>query len=227
MSVTLDPIMPFEPTQGRIGVPLLTPLETRTDNVAADALNHYEAAKNVLLDRSFSSQVDPRGVEKVRSAAAATLLTGIEKEEIPLDLALLNLFNDQTKFYDDRIRKYIETQNENNEKIKVLQQLEQALRSNSNDIDWSNDPVKQKLLNNCKEYGLVVKDGQYIFTKEEKESLLLNVKTTMDGFMSSNDETKMYMQWMVNKKEAAVGLVTSLQKKFHDMVMRVVDNIGH
>jgi hypothetical protein len=134
-------------------------------------------------------------------------------------------FSDLNKINEDRIREILNTQKDNNEKIRALQDLKQKIRMSGDTIDWSQNNENKALLDRCKQYGLIVNDGKYTFTKEEKESLLLNADSTQDRYSLSSEETKLKLSQMFNVKSQTIEMWASLIQKLHEMTMSIIRNL--
>lgn len=153
-------------------------------------------------------------------------LTAQETKTDNLSTAIFNAFSEQHNLVDNRLRDFISLQQENNKKMKALQNLKQLLRNGGDLIDWTQDPSKKALLDECKSYGLITKEDQYKFTKDESEALLLNIDSTMDRYLSSSEETKLRMSQFANYKTQIIELWSNLMKRVHEDAMAVARNIG-
>jgi hypothetical protein len=161
--------------------------------------------------------------KKVSSVSRNLLARSVESTDLGSNI--FNTFSNLNQINEDRIRDILNLQKENNQKIRALQDLKQKIRMSGDSIDWTNNDENKALLDKCKEYGLIVADGKYTFTKEEKESLLLNADSTQDRYSLSSEETKLRLSQMFNVKTQTIELWASLLQKCHEMAMAVIRNL--
>lgn len=142
-----------------------------------------------------------------------------------LSSVINSTFGNLNQINEDRIRDIIGLQQENNSKIRALQDLKQKIRMSGETIDWSSNEENKALLQKCKEYGLIVAEGKFTFTKEEKEALLLNADATQDRYSLSSEETKLRLSQMFNVKTQTIEMWVNLIQKCHEMAMAIVRNL--
>lgn len=125
-----------------------------------------------------------------------------------------------------RIQDYVGSIDGRREKINCIEKFKQHLRSAGDSIDWCGHDDKCAMIEQARAHGMVIPEGDPIWTKDQIAALLANADSTTEPLLSSNDKDKVMLGWFQNKKTEWLTTITNMIKQAHDDIMAVIRNLS-
>jgi hypothetical protein len=124
------------------------------------------------------------------------------------------------------VQEYTLAMNKRNTTIEFLSQVKQHLKAGGDEIDWTNDPEKQALVEKAKAHGVIFPEGELKWNKTQIEALVSNVDSTTNPLMSATDQDRMMQSWFLNKETESITQLTAMLQKNHELAIRIAQTLS-
>jgi len=152
-------------------------------------------------------------------AAKAPEETGPKPEDMSLESLILLINAERLKNLQTKTETEFDALRARQQNVADLHDVIKAINTATDKngaIDITNDTNLQNLIENAKNLGVDVKEGQMVFNKDEKDRLIENIRMTVEDLNVQNDMQLQTISRLTNERYESYQLARSILKPLQD-----------
>lgn len=157
-------------------------------------------------------------VKQVLSEAVETVSGGFNPKNLSLEALALLINTERLKRLENKITNEFIELKKRQDQVSFLHKLIKAINAGTSDdkFDCSDNAEMQSLLSKAKEHGVDLQEGKFIYTKDERDRLIDNIRLTAEDFNVLNDMQLQMITRLTTERYESYQLARSIMKPLHE-----------
>lgn len=161
---------------------------------------------------------DTNNVKEIVSDAVKGVDDGLDPNQLSLEALALLINTERLRQLENKIIKEFGELKSRQDKVSFLHKLIKAINAATNskgEVDFSDKPEMQTMLDKAREYGVDLKEGNK-FGSDDRDRMIENIRMTTEDLNVLNDMQLQSVTRLTNERYESYQMARSIMKPLHD-----------